>query len=360
MLEQKLDEIEGRFDELSSLMGDPEVASDPQRYRDVTRQQAEIAETVAVWREVKATRQAIAEAQQLSEENDDEMRSLARMELDALHPALEELDKRLKILLLPRDPNDRRNVILEVRAGTGGDEASLFASDLFRMYTRHAETAGWRVEILSTSPSDVGGFKEIIGQISGESVFAIMKYEAGVHRVQRVPTTETQGRIHTSTCTVAIMPEVEDVDVSVDPNDLRIDVFRSSGSGGQSVNTTDSAVRVTHIPTGLVVSCQDERSQLKNKNRAIKVLASRLYEMERQRAADVESDARKSQVGTGMRSERIRTYNFPQNRLTDHRIGLTTYDLEYVISGQNIGQVMDACSAWYNAEMLRFQQEDGY
>ncbi len=359
MLEDKLDAIEGRFRELGSLMGDPEVAADPNRYREVARQHAELAETVEVWAEVKRTRGALDEARLLLEDEDDAMRALARQELDTLGPALEALEQRLSILLLPRDPNDRRNVILEIRAGTGGDEASLFAADLFRMYTRHAESVGWRVEVLSSSASEVGGFKEIIAQIAGESVFAAMKYEAGVHRVQRVPVTEAQGRIHTSTCTVAVMPEAEDVDVHVDPKDLRIDVFRSQGAGGQSVNTTDSAVRVTHIPTGLVVSCQDERSQLKNKTRAIRILASRLLDMERERAAAAESDARRAQVGTGMRSERIRTYNFPQNRLTDHRIGLTTYDLDQVIAGQNIGGVMDACAQWFNAEMLRLEQEQG-
>jgi peptide chain release factor 1 len=353
----KLDAIEGRHDELASLMGDPEVASNPARYREVSRQHADLAETVEAWRALKRARAGIAEARALLEEGDDELRGLARAELDALQPEEARLDGLVLLLLLPRDPDDGRDVLLEIRAGTGGDEASLFAADLFRMYSRYADTVGWRVELLSASPSEVGGFKEIIAQVSGERVFARLKYEAGVHRVQRIPATEAQGRIHTSTCTVAVMPEVDEVEVEIDPNDLRIDVFRSSGAGGQSVNTADSAVRVTHLPSGLVVSCQDERSQLKNKNRALKILAARLRDLERERAAAVESDARRAQVGTGMRSERIRTYNFPQNRLTDHRIGLTTYDLDAVIAGPSLGGVLDACAAWFNAEKLRLAQE---
>jgi peptide chain release factor 1 len=356
MLEAQLEAIAARHAELGSQMGDPQIAADPVRYRDVARQHAELGETVECWQQMLDARRALADAQALLEEKDEAMRELARIEVAEVQARIAELDHRLKLLLLPRDPDDRRNVILEIRAGTGGDEASLFAADLFRMYSRHADQMGWRVETLSASTSDVGGFKEIIAQISGTSVFAALKYEAGVHRVQRVPATETQGRIHTSTCTVAVMPEVDEVEVRIDPNDLRIDVFRSSGAGGQSVNTADSAVRVTHLPSGIVVSCQDERSQLKNKNRALKILASRLFDRERERAASAESDARRAQVGTGMRSERIRTYNFPQNRLTDHRIGLTTYDLDQVISGQNIGNVIDACAAWYHAEMLRLQQ----
>ena len=356
MLEAQLEAIAARHAELGSQMGDPQIAADPVRYRDVARQHAELGETVECWHQLLDTRRALADSQALLDEKDDEIRELARMEVAELQARIADLEHRIQLLLLPRDPDDRRNVILEIRAGTGGDEASLFAADLFRMYSRYADQMGWRVETLSASTSDVGGFKEVIAQISGTSVFAALKYEAGVHRVQRVPTTETQGRIHTSTCTVAVMPEVDEVEVRIDPNDLRIDVFRSSGAGGQSVNTADSAVRVTHIPSGIVVSCQDERSQLKNKNRALKILASRLFDRERERAALAESDARRAQVGTGMRSERIRTYNFPQNRLTDHRIGLTTYDLDQVISGQNVGHVIDACAAWFHAEMLRLQQ----
>lgn len=353
----KLDAIERRHDELVSLMGDPEVAASPSRYRDISRQHADLAETVSAWQALKRTRQAIGDARALLEEGDDELRALARAELDALVPEEARLEGLVVVLLLPRDPDDGRDVLLEIRAGTGGDEASLFAADLFRMYFRYADTVGWRVEVLSASPSEVGGFKEIVAQVTGERVFSRLKYEAGVHRVQRIPATEAQGRIHTSTCTVAVMPEVDEVEVQVDPNDLRIDVFRSSGSGGQSVNTADSAVRVTHLPTGIVISCQDERSQLKNKGRALKILAARLRDLERERAAAAESDARRAQVGTGMRSERIRTYNFPQNRLTDHRIGLTTHDLDAVIAGASLGPVLDACAAWFNAEKLRLAQE---
>ena len=353
----KLDAIERRHDELASLMGDPEVASSPSRYRDVSRQHADLAETVAAWQALKRTREAIVDARAMLADGDEDLRELAKAELDALLPEESRLDAAVLLLLLPRDPDDGRDVLLEIRAGTGGDEASLFAADLFRMYSRYADTVGWRVEVLSASPSEVGGFKELVAQVSGERIFARLKYEAGVHRVQRIPTTEAQGRIHTSTCTVAVMPEVDEVEVAVDPNDLRIDVFRSSGAGGQSVNTADSAVRVTHLPSGIVISCQDERSQLKNKSRALKILAARLRDLERERAAAAESDARRAQVGTGMRSERIRTYNFPQNRLTDHRIGLTTHDLDAVIEGGALGAVLDACAAWFNAEKLRLAQE---
>jgi len=358
VLDRKLDEIEGRFEELGSLMGDPEVAGDASRYREVARQHGELTETVETWRALKRARADLASARDLLEERDPDLKEMARAEVAALEPAIGELEQRLRLLLLPRDPNDARDVILEIRAGTGGDEASLFGADLFRMYSRYAETMGWRVELLSSSASEVGGFKEVIAQVTGERVYSRLKYEAGVHRVQRVPVTEAQGRIHTSTCTVAVLPEADEVEVQIDPNDLRIDVYRSSGKGGQSVNTTDSAVRVTHLPTGLVVTCQDERSQLKNKSRALKVLASRLLDMERARAHTAEADARRDQVGTGDRSERIRTYNFPQNRVTDHRIGLTLYNLDQVIQGPALSEVIDATVASFNAEALRRQQEE--
>jgi len=358
VLERQLDELEGRWDELGSLMGDPEIAGDAARYREVARQHGELGETVGVWRELKRARADLANAKALLEDKDVDMREMAKAEMAELEPLIAALDTKLRVLLLPKDPNDERDVILEVRAGTGGDEASLFAADLFRMYGRYAEQQRWKVEILSSSESEVGGFKEVIAQVAGERVYSRLKYEAGVHRVQRVPTTETQGRIHTSTCTVAVMPEADEVEVNINANDLRIDVYRSSGKGGQSVNTTDSAVRITHIPSGLVVTCQDERSQTKNKSKAMKVLASRLLEQERERAHALEAGTRSAQVGTGDRSERIRTYNYPQNRLTDHRIGLTMYNLDQVVSGAAIGEVIESCVAAFNAEALRRQQDE--
>ena len=352
----QLDEVEGRYEELTSLMGDAEVAGNPERYREVVRQHAQLADTVEAWREYKQVRADLTASRELLQDDDAEMREMARAEVDSLAERLEALETQLKLLLLPRDPNDDRNVILEIRAGTGGDEATLFAADLFRMYSRYAEGQRWKVELISASYSEVDGFKEVIALVSGDRVYSRLKFEAGVHRVQRVPTTESQGRIHTSACTVAVMPEADEVEVNLDPNDLRIDVYRSSGPGGQSVNTTDSAVRVTHMPSGLVVICQDEKSQLKNKNKALKVLASRLLEIETQKAHAAESDARRAMVGSGDRSERIRTYNFPQNRLTDHRIGLTLYHLDTIIEGEGLGEVIDGCTAYFNAQLL--QHED--
>ena len=353
---QQLDEVEGRYEELTSLMGDPDVAGDPERYREVAQQHAQLAETVEAWRSFKQVREDLASSRELLQDDDPEMREMARAEVDGLEEQLAALETELKLLLLPRDPNDDRNVVLEIRAGTGGDEATLFAADLFRMYSRYAEGLRWKVELLSASHSEVGGFKEVIALVSGDRVYSRLKFEAGVHRVQRVPSTESQGRIHTSACTVAVMPEADEVEVQLDPNELRIDVYRSSGPGGQSVNTTDSAVRVTHIPSGLVVICQDEKSQLKNKNKALKVLASRLLEIETQKAHAAESDARRAMVGSGDRSERIRTYNFPQNRLTDHRIGLTLYRLDSIVEGDGLGEVIDACTAYFNAQLLQHQE----
>jgi peptide chain release factor 1 len=295
-----------------------------------------------------------ASAKELFEEKDPEILAMAKEEYKRLEAELVASDRAIKILLLPKDPNDEKNILLEVRAGAGGDEAGIFAGELFRLYQKYAEKRGWRVELLSANPTGVGGFKEIIASITGDKVFSRLKWEGGVHRVQRVPKTEAQGRIHTSTVTVAVMPEAEEVDISINPTDLRIDVFRSSGAGGQSVNTTDSAVRITHIPTGVVVVCQDERSQHKNKDRAMKILRTRLLEAEQERAAKEHSDQRRSMVGTGDRSERIRTYNFPQGRLTDHRIGLTLYQLDDVMEGK-IDELLDGLQTHYQIESLKEQ-----
>ncbi len=351
----QLDSVERRYEELTSRMGDPAIAGDPKAYAEVAREQSAIEETVQVWRDYKQARADLASARELLADSDPDMRDMARAEIDALEPRLVELEQQLKFLLLPKDPNDDRDIFLEVRAGTGGDEASLFAADLLRMYMRYAETQRWQVELISASESEVGGYKEVIARIAGDRVYARLKFESGVHRVQRVPATESQGRIHTSTCTVAVMAEADEVEVDIQDKDLRIDVYRSSGSGGQSVNTTDSAVRVTHIPTGLVVICQDEKSQHKNKAKALKVLASRMLEIERSKAHAQESEARKAMVGSGDRSERIRTYNFPQNRLTDHRINLTLYKLDAIIEG-DLEELIGACTAYFNAELLKGQE----
>ncbi|MFT7582663.1 MAG: peptide chain release factor 1 [Myxococcota bacterium] len=349
----QLNEVEGRFEELTSLMGDPSVAGDPKRYQEVALQQSQLSSTVLKWREYKKVRDDIEASKELLGDDDAEMREMARLELDELEPQLEKLNSDLKILLLPKDPNDEKNVILEIRAGIGGDEATLFAADLLRMYSRYSEGQRWKMEGISQSATDVGGFKEVIVMITGDVVFAKLKFEAGVHRVQRVPDTESQGRIHTSACTVAVLPEADEVDVQIDPNDLRIDFFRSSGPGGQSVNTTDSAVRIIHLPTGLTVSCQDEKSQHKNKAKGLKVLASRLLDLRQSEAHAIEADARKAQVGSGNRAEKIRTYNYPQNRVTDHRIGLTLYKLDSIVEGGGLGELVDACTAYFNAELLK-------
>lgn len=321
-------------------------------YQKYAKEHADLRELVETIREYNQLRNQIEEYQGVLGGSDDELKSIVKEEMPQLKQKQADLEEKLKILLLPKDPNDSKNVFLEVRAGTGGDEAGLFVGDLFRMYAKYAEAQGWKVEIISSSPSGVGGFKEIIAQIEGNGAYSRLKYESGVHRVQRVPVTEAQGRIHTSAVTVAIMPEAEEVEINIDPNDLRVDVYRSTGHGGQSVNTTDSAVRITHIPTGLVVTCQDEKSQLKNKNKAMKVLRARLLDAEVQRQNAEQAQARKSQVGSGDRSERIRTYNFPQGRITDHRINLTRYDLDNFING-NIGAMIDALAAHYQAEALK-------
>ncbi len=350
---EKLEDVARRFTELSGLMADADVARSPDIYRKYAKEHAELEPIVACFKQYQKVEQELAEAKDLLEAGgDDEMHELARLEVDSLRKQQEELHQELLALLVPKDPNDEKNVILEIRAGTGGDEAALFGGDLFTMYGRYAERRRWKVEILSSSGASVGGFKEVIAQIIGKGAYSAFKYESGVHRVQRVPATETQGRIHTSTVTVAVLPEAEEVEIDIQDKDLRIDVFRSSGPGGQSVNTTDSAVRVTHLPTNMVVVCQDEKSQLKNKNKALMVLRSRLLEMKREEQDAERSQNRRSQIGSGERAEKIRTYNFPQSRVTDHRIGLTLYQLESVLAG-NLDPIVQPLNAHYRAEALK-------
>ncbi len=353
----KLEEVEARFQAINDQLSHPEIASNQGRYRELMQEYSHLRPICEAYSEYRSLEQQIADAKEMLDENDAEMRSLALEELAELEPQLEPLSHRLKILLLPKDPNEGRNVILEIRAGVGGDEAGLFASDLFRMYTRYGEGKRWKFELMSLSQNEAGGYKEVITSISGDDVYKRLKYESGVHRVQRVPATEAQGRIHTSTCTVALMPEAEEVDIQVAEKDLRIDVFRASGPGGQSVNTTDSAVRLTHIPSGLVVICQDEKSQHKNKAKAMKVLRTRLYEKQCAEQQAEQRDMRLAQVGTGDRSERIRTYNFPQGRLTDHRIGLTLYNVDRIVEGE-LDEVLDACSAHFEAALLQAVEQE--
>jgi len=355
ILLNKLRDIELRYRELEGLLSDAQVASKQGLYQKYAKEHSDLTELVETIRQYEKIKARITENQELLAEDDEELRAVIKEETPLLQQELLDLEGKITILLLPKDPNDDKNVFLEIRAGTGGDEAGLFVADLFRMYARYAEAQGWRVEIVSSSPAGgMGGFKEIIAQIEGRGAYSRLKYESGVHRVQRVPVTEAQGRIHTSAVTVAIMPEVEDVELTIDQNDLRIDVYRSTGHGGQSVNTTDSAVRITHLPTGLVVTCQDEKSQLKNKIKAMKVLRARLLDAMVQKQNAEQAQTRKSQVGTGDRSERIRTYNFPQGRITDHRINMTRYDLDSFING-NIGAMIDALASHYQAELLNKQ-----
>ena len=351
----KLEEVVDRFQEVEGLLSDPTVLADQKRFRDLTREHAELSEPVEVYRRYRQVQQEIEDNRELMRDDDPDMREMAREELPVLEKEAEELAEKLTILMLPKDPNDGKNIILEIRAGTGGDEAALFAGDMFRAYSRYAEKHRWKVEIMSSSESGVGGFKEVIAMISGENVYSRLKYESGTHRVQRVPETEAQGRIHTSACTVAVLPEAEEVDLDINPSDLRIDLYRASGAGGQHVNKTESAVRITHIPTGVVVACQDEKSQHKNKARAMKVLRSRILDaMEAEKNAEMAAD-RKSQVGSGDRSERIRTYNFPQGRCTDHRIGLTLYKLDAIMQG-DLDEVFDALITYYQAEQMAHQE----
>jgi peptide chain release factor 1 len=339
---EKLAAVEARYEELNRLMADPEVATNPDLLREYGQEAAELEELVRVYRRFQEISNRLAETRtMLNDGLDDEMLALVQDEIEDLEQQESELTDRLQVLLLPKDPNDEKNVIVEIRAGTGGDEAGLFAADLYRMYVRYAEMQGWKTQVLSNHPTGIGGFKEVIFEVQGRGAYSHLKYESGVHRVQRVPETEASGRIHTSTATVAVLPEMEEVEVEVDPNDIRVDVFRSQGAGGQSVNTTDSAVRITYLPTGMVVTCQDERSQLQNRLRAMSILRSRLYEMEQQRLIEEQGAARRSQVGTGERSEKIRTYNFPQNRVTDHRIGFTSHRLENILEG-DLGELVQA------------------
>lgn len=352
---EKLHDVEKRFEQIQASLMEPGIASQQDRYRSLMKEMSDLEKVVVVFRDYKKTRADLEGSKQILEtENDEGLRSMAKEEVTALESRLDELADQLRILLLPKDPNDDKNIIMEIRAGAGGDEASLFAQELYRAYSHFATERGWRVEVMSVSEGNVGGYKEVIAQISGEKVYSLLKFESGVHRVQRVPKTEASGRIHTSTVTVAIIPEAEETEVKVDPTDIRTDVMRASGAGGQSVNRTESAVRLTHIPTGLVVYCQEGKSQHSNREKAMKILVSRLKQLEEEKARREASDARLSQIGTGDRSERIRTYNFPQSRVTDHRIGLTVHSLPDVMNGA-LAPLIEPLVAHYQAEALKRQ-----
>ena len=351
----KLKQLDNRYSELAMRMENSEIYADPAAYTKCVREMKELEPIVTAYREYAKCEKTMKEAEKLM--SDPEFRELAQDEYNESRERMAELSEHIKILLLPRDPNDERNVIMEIRSGVGGEESSLFAHDLFRMYSMYAEARGWKIDVLNANPTELGGFKEISFSIEGEGAYSRLKYESGVHRVQRVPETESQGRIHTSTVTVAVLPEADDVELEINPTELKIDVFRASGAGGQHINKTESAVRITHLPTGLVVECQDERSQHKNKDKAMKILRSRLYDMLEQERNDKIASDRRSQVGTGSRSERIRTYNFPEGRLTDHRIGLTIYRLEYLLNG-NIDEVIDALATADQAAKLSAQGDE--
>lgn len=353
----RLEDLVRRYEEIMNELSEPDVANDQNRFRSLMKEQSDLAPLVEAYQNYKKAKENLEEALMiLDEESDEEMRELAKEEMNEAKSRIEELEEEMKLLLLPKDPNDDKNVIVEIRAGAGGDEAALFAAEIYRMYVHYAESQRWKVETMDLEEIGIGGMKYVSFMVNGQGAYSKLKYESGVHRVQRVPETESGGRIHTSTITVAIMPEAEDVDVEIDMNDCKFDVFRASGNGGQCVNTTDSAVRLTHIPTGIVISCQDEKSQLKNKDKALKVLRAKLYDLEMQKAHDAEAEARRSQVGTGDRSEKIRTYNFPQGRVTDHRINLTLYKLEKIMDG-DIQEIIDACIAADQAAKLAKMEE---
>ena len=354
----RLEDLIIRYEELMSELQEPDVANDPARFRKLMKEQNDLTPIVEAYKEYKSSKQAIEDSLlMLEEESDEEMRELAKEELNDSKKRVEELERELKILLLPKDPNDEKNVIVEIRAGAGGDEAALFAAEIYRMYVHYAEARRWKVETMEMEEIGIGGMKYVTFMVSGQGAYSVMKYESGVHRVQRVPETESGGRIHTSTITVAVMPEAEEVDVEINEKDIRIDVMRASGNGGQCVNTTDSAVRLTHYPTGIVVYSQTEKSQLQNKAKAFALLRAKLYDIECQKAHDAEAEARRSQIGTGDRSEKIRTYNFPQGRVTDHRIGLTLYKLDKIMNG-DIQEIIDACIAADQAAKLAKLQEN--
>ena len=352
---ERLDGIERRYQELESLLSDPEVVGNRELYPKYVREHSELGKIVEVYREYDRVCRELDQSRELLSDQDPEIKDLARSEIESLEDEKERLEQDLKKLLIPKDPNDDKNVILEIRAGTGGEEAGLFANDLFRMYTRYAEAKNWKIELMDANWNDSGGLKEVIAMVKGQAAYSHLKYESGTHRVQRVPATEAQGRIHTSAVTVAVLPEAEEVEVHIDPSEIHVDVVRSSGPGGQSVNTTDSAVRLTHLPTGMVVTCQDEKSQHKNKAKAMKVLRARLFDIQLQEQNDKISQQRRSQVGSGDRSERIRTYNFPQGRVTDHRIGLTLYKLEQVLQGA-LDEIIDELATFYQAQALQNEQ----